>query len=126
MKKQTFGKRDIIFLTGMACTGLLLTILIFCFSETGNKIHITKDGTLIGVYDLHTDQEIPIQSDGEIQNVVVIEQNKASMKEAFCPDHLCVHQGAISRSGQSIVCLPHRLVIEVYGTEKQTYDTVSQ
>ena len=35
--------------------------------------------------------------------------------EADCPTQDCVHTGAISRSGQSIVCLPARIIIQLTG-----------
>ena len=39
------------------------------------------------------------------------------MEEADCPDRLCVRQGAVSRVGESIICLPHELVVTVEGEE---------
>ena len=39
---------------------------------------------------------------------------------------LCVKQGKISKDGQSIICLPHRLVITVRKGEKSGVDTVAQ
>ena len=35
--------------------------------------------------------------------------------EADCPTQDCVHTGTITRSGQSIVCLPARIVIQLTG-----------
>ena len=35
------------------------------------------------------------------------------MVEASCADQLCVRQGEIERIGETIVCLPHRLLVEV-------------
>ena len=32
-----------------------------------------------------------------------------------CPNQDCVHSGAISRAGQSIVCLPARIVVQLEG-----------
>lgn len=45
------------------------------------------------------------------------------MISATCPDHLCIKQGAINKKGQSIICLPHKLIVEVVsGGEKQQDD----
>lgn len=45
------------------------------------------------------------------------------MISATCPDHLCIKQGAINKKGQSIICLPHKLIVEVVsGDEKQQDD----
>lgn len=37
------------------------------------------------------------------------------VSEADCPTQDCVHTGTISRSGQSIVCLPARIIIQLTG-----------
>ncbi|WP_440248169.1 NusG domain II-containing protein [Catenibacterium faecis] len=45
------------------------------------------------------------------------------MISATCPDHLCIKQGTINKKGQSIICLPHKLIVEVVsGDEKQQDD----
>ena len=43
-----------------------------------------------------------------------------------CPDQLCVHQQAISKESQTIVCLPNKVVAEVTGNTKKDYDAVVQ
>ena len=37
------------------------------------------------------------------------------MTSSDCPTQDCVHTGAITRGGQSIVCLPARIVIQLEG-----------
>ncbi len=37
------------------------------------------------------------------------------VEEADCPTQDCVHTGHISRGGQSIVCLPARVIIQLEG-----------
>ena len=105
--------------------GIVLTVGIYCFSENGSAITVTVDGQLYGTYTLSESREIPIELDGGISNVIVIEDGAAYMKDADCPDKLCMRQGAISRDGQTIVCLPHKLVVEVIGGEKEAYDSIS-
>ena len=45
------------------------------------------------------------------------------LKDTSCPDHLCEKMGRISSSGQSIICLPNRVVVEITGAA-QEYDAV--
>ena len=123
--KQTFGRRDCLFLAVLFALGIVLTVGIYCFSENGSAITVTVDGQLYGTYTLSESREIPIELDGGISNVIVIEDGAAYMKDADCPDKLCMRQGAISRDGQTIVCLPHKLVVEVTGGEKEAYDSIS-
>lgn len=54
-------------------------------------------------------------------NILRIEGKTVRMEQADCKDQLCVHQGSISLPGQMIVCLPHRVLVEIIG-EEQTMD----
>lgn len=57
-------------------------------------------------------------------NIIEIEHGKIRMSEANCPDHICTSQGWISDGITPIVCLPHRLVIEITGVDNEI-DTAS-
>lgn len=48
-------------------------------------------------------------------NLIEIGDGEVKVIEASCPDKLDVLQGAISKPGELIVCLPNRLVIEIKG-----------
>ena len=59
-----------------------------------------------------------------ILNLLIIEDGYAYIKEASCPDGLCVHQGKINKSGEMIVCLPNEVVVTVEGPEDSGVDSV--
>ena len=48
-------------------------------------------------------------------NKVVIKGESVAILEADCPDQVCMKPGFISKPGQSLVCLPHKLMIEIVG-----------
>lgn len=49
-------------------------------------------------------------------NTIRITQDGVYMKDASCPDKLCVHSGVINKPGQSIVCLPNKIMVEIEGS----------
>ena len=51
---------------------------------------------------------------GGLGCVRVGQDGKAYLTSATCPDHLCVNQGKIDQSGETITCLPNRLTVTVY------------
>ena len=60
-------------------------------------------------------------------NLVVVENGTVRVSEADCPNQDCVNQGAISKAGQQIVCLPHKLTIDISDREAApTYDVVGK
>lgn len=60
-------------------------------------------------------------SDG---NRLRIQNGQAKMEWADCPDQLCVHQKAISRTGESIICLPNQVVVSVQGSKESELDGI--
>ena len=96
----------------------------FIMTADGMEIVVTQNGKEIGIYPLLEDGSLTFEAEEEGINVLVIRDGEAYMSEADCPDKLCVKQKAISKSGESIICLPHRLVIEVRGGEKGEIDAI--
>ena len=54
----------------------------------------------------------------------MIEDGWAWLREANCPDKLCVRQGRVRYSGQVITCLPNRLTVTVEGGATNGVDVV--
>lgn len=121
MKK--FSYKDIIFLAVLLLCGLALSVIIFCFREDGSNVSIYVDGSLYASYSLNEDRVIKIGEDET--NTVVIADGEVYMSEANCPDKICVHSGKKSHDGDSIVCLPHKVVIAVEGYDKEL-DSISR
>ena len=121
-------KKDFIFVgVVLALAGAILLWQLFTRS-TGNRVIISEDGEVIGSFALDTDTEQLIQSEAGC-NYLKIAAGKASIVQADCPDQICVHQPSISHIGETIICLPHKLVVEVTGDGKQEkgeYDAISQ
>ena len=124
MNTMKFSKRDVLFLSILLLLSLAgFVIVAFFHGKEGAEVIVSVDNQLIGSYELSIDQEIPIEIDGETGNVLRIENHKASMVHATCPDKLCVHQKSISRQGETIVCLPHKVVVEVRSKEQAELDS---
>ena len=51
--------------------------------------------------------------DGSGANTVQVERGRIRISAADCPDQVCVKQGWISGGAVPIICLPHRLTIEI-------------
>lgn len=93
-------------------------------AKTGAVVVILQDGEEIGRYPLEEELELLIEGNyGD--NLLVIGNGKAFIKEADCPDRLCVKQKAVSRQGESLICLPHRLVVTVEGAPDNDVDAVA-
>ncbi len=91
-------------------------LLLFVFNrEQGSTVSVKVDGTQMASYSLNENREVPIKTgdNDEYINILVIKDGKASISEADCPDKICVETRAVSYVGETIVCLPHKIVIEI-------------
>ena len=86
--------------------------------KPGAEVVVTVDGTETARYAL--------SDTGRGTNLLVIQDGKAKVTEADCPDRLCVNQKAISYQGESIICLPHKLTVTIEGGEHGSVDAVAQ
>lgn len=59
-------------------------------------------------------------------NVIWVREGIVEMHEASCKNQLCVHAGPIEQPGQSIVCLPNRVVVEIQGKREDGVDAISK
>ncbi|WP_165445301.1 NusG domain II-containing protein [Bacilliculturomica massiliensis] len=119
-------KADIIL--GIFLILLCLSSLFFLrLSGTGGDlVVISADGKEYGTYDLSKDQRITVRARGDdAYNIVEIRDGAVFMAEANCSNQVCVHQGAIRRSNQTIVCLPNRVVVSIRGSQTDSMDDVS-
>lgn len=61
--------------------------------------------------------------DGD-ENTIEVKKERIRIKSANCPDQNCVLTGFISKPGQTIVCLPHRVVIEIKSNHEPSQDII--
>jgi len=86
---------------------------------------IYVDGAEYKRLPLDTDTEVTVDTEyGE--NIIAIEDGFADCIDADCKDRLCVNQKKINRVNQTIVCLPHKLVVKIEGAEVSKIDSISK
>lgn len=106
-------------------TAGLLAWIQFGVKKQGETVVIKVDGNVVKQLALKNDTEFDVSGYQGGANHIVIQDNAVYMSDADCPDKLCVHTGTIHKTGETIVCLPHRVVVEITGTT-DTFDAVVQ
>ena len=102
---------------------LLAAVIIFTFAsggETPTVCVIEINGEEFARYDLPaiTDEKV-IEIDNEYgKNTIVIDKNGVAVTHSNCADKYEVKSGKITSSGQSLICLPHRLTVRLEGARK--------
>lgn len=104
---------DVLVIVFFLVVSLLLFLLIGKRKE-GSEVRVMVEGKEIGVYSLSRDGEFSLNGG---TNTLIIKDGKAYMADADCPDKLCVRQGKIHRNGETITCLPNKLIVTVIDEE---------
>lgn len=108
-------KRDWIF--AGAILGLALAIMLWnqIFPKReGNRVLVEVDGKQYQSYLLKENGNYRIETPWGY-NILTIVDGMADITEADCPDEICVRERKISKEGETLVCLPHKLVVTVQG-----------
>ena len=127
-RRRPFWRRgDVWLLAAVLLTGLLLLAGFALLGGKGDRAVITRDGEVYGEYALSADQTVEIAGpDGQVTNRLVIEKGQVRMEWADCPDQICVKHSPVSRGGQSIVCLPNRVTVEIRSDKGNEIDGVAR
>ncbi len=121
MVELTKGDKLLIFFIVLISLLSFMYINRYAFSDQERYISVQVNGKEIKkiLYDEkligHT---IPIETEYGY-NLLEIGDKKVRVIEADCPDKIDVKQGYIERVGETLVCLPNKLVIEIKGISKE-------
>ncbi|HKM39446.1 MAG TPA: NusG domain II-containing protein [bacterium] len=59
-------------------------------------------------------------------SLLEVGDNKIRMVESPCPDKICIGTGWISHPGESIICIPNRIIVRLVSGVDYHYDGLSQ
>lgn len=118
------AKNDIILIAALVILALVAGVALLLFKSEGDTVSVSVDGKVIAEYPLFEDLEVEIESDGGY-NILVIAGGEARVERASCPDGICSAHRAISRDGESIICLPNKVVVEVHAAESDEPDVIN-
>ena len=109
MSKKT--KRDIILIISILSVAALMFLITRTESENGAYVEISVKGKSYKTAPLNVDAEIDVE--GAL--TVVIKDGKAFIKNASCKNKICQNHKPISKSGETIACLPCGITVRVTG-----------
>lgn len=113
-------KGDILLFSGFLLLAFLLFVgYQFFFQKPGSSVEVTIDGKVTKTLPLTQDTTYEIISGEHQKNILIIKNGSASISDANCPDKLCVHQKKINKKGETLVCLPHKVVVSVISSEEE-------
>ena len=122
--KNTKIKRDIFLIAAFLCVALIIYAFLYLSSYEGDIVIVKVDGTVVKELPLNQDDEFTVSGFQGGINSIIIRNGSVLASDADCPDKLCVKTGKINRAGETIVCLPHRVVVEIKSNSVSDNDNI--
>ena len=119
-----FRPADVILAIGLLIAGFAMSFFLAFGQDAGAQVRVMTGGQLYGVYNLGEEQTVTIRQGSHV-NEFEIRDGRVRMTGANCHNHDCMQEGAISKTGETIVCLPHKLVLEITGGEED-FDVIAR
>lgn len=106
--KKLFTKWDFVIILICLC----LSVLLFALrpNENGNEAVIRVDGKEYKTVDINSTDIDEITVNGV---TVVYGGGEIYIKDSSCRDRICMNAGHLSKKGQSSVCAPNRVSVEI-------------
>ena len=103
--------------------GLLIATQKALSTDGAVQVVVNVDGKSYGVYSLKREQVIRIETEYGY-NELTIKDGKAGVTASDCKNQICAHSMAIAQTGRNIICLPHKLIIQITGSGEKQMDAV--
>lgn len=115
-EQKRLWRNDVIFIAALLAVVAVAGACLYFFRGEGNSVTVSIDGAVVATYPLNVDRTEEILTEGGGYNRLIIRDGKAYVESASCPDGICAAHKPIHREGESIVCLPNKVVITVQTT----------
>ena len=120
-EQKRLWRNDAIFIAALLVVIAVAGACLYLFRGEGDSVTVSIDGTVVATYPLNVDRTEEILTEDGGRNLLIIKDGKAYVESASCPDGICAAHKPISREGESIVCLPNKVVVTV-----KTADTAAE
>ncbi len=109
---KMISRADILLIVGiliLAAAGLFAWKKL---QKPGAYVVIMIDGKSVKTLQLDKDVSYEVKQETGV-NTVVVKDGSVTVRNADCPDKICEKHRAINQTGETIICLPHKLVVEI-------------
>ncbi|MEA4912658.1 MAG: NusG domain II-containing protein [Oscillospiraceae bacterium] len=110
--KNFFKRVDVLIIGGVLLASLAWLLISSLTAQTGETVVVTVADELYAELPLNEDAQLRIET-AEGYNLLVIQDGSAWVESADCYNQVCVHTGKVSKELDSIICLPHKVVITI-------------
>lgn len=113
MDEHRKSKNTLFLAIAFLAASMIGSLFFMTTGKKGAEVLVAVDGKEYYKGSLFVEKELQIREG----NTLLIRNGKADMTEADCPDQICVKHEPISLAGETIICLPNRVVVTIVSDE---------
>ena len=125
-ERKYFTAFDILIIIAVVIVSVVTLVAQFSRNDSELTCVVKVKGEVVHSVELSkVNAPLSLEIDGEYPLSVYITDSGAKVASSTCPDKLCEHSKEITRSGQSIVCLPAKVSVTLKSENQQNeFDAV--
>lgn len=101
-------KGDFLVIGTVVAALALSIVLLVAFSKQGSRVVIKQNNEVVYDQSIRLDETVDLGT-----NRITIKDGEVFVSSASCKNQICVNTGKISKKGESIVCLPNKVIVEI-------------
>ncbi len=119
-------KNDLIvlLLLGIVLCASFVVTTFFVGDSEAEKLVVVVNNEVYRVHSLSDDGVYEVNIEDDYHNTYEIKDGMVSMIDANCRDGICTGMKTISKNGEMIICLPHKLYLKIEGAQEDDIDAV--
>lgn len=118
-------KWDYILIATLLIISVSWIIILLLNKTQGDRVVVRINNSIVYTCPLNEDSEYSIEN-GNDYNMLVVRNGKATITDANCPGLDCVKSMGISKDGESIICIPHSLIVTIESDSENNIDFISE
>ena len=101
-------KGDIIIIISVLALIIASSALFFFGKDGGRTVKVKENNEVVYKGSLYENKVIELKG-----NTVEIKDGAVTVTNADCKNRICVNHAAITEKGESIICLPNKVIAEI-------------
>lgn len=117
----------VIIVVGLVSAALVYFGYQLSFDQTTSRLLVVRsEGVIVSELAIDATTQASYTVDNQYgSNTIIVNNGHVYISEATCCNQICVKDGPIEKIGQSLICLPNRVTVEIMGKSNGEVDDIS-
>ncbi len=123
---KKFRKNDVYLIGILIVIGIAGLLLMQAGKKQGGTVVVKVDGKVYKEFNLSENQTVEIVNGKGNKNILEVKDGKVNMTYADCNNQVCVNHKKIMYNGETIICMPNDVIVEIHSDDDSNVDAVAR